>query len=61
VGSRLHQLEMIRALNTMDMRPVIDALYPLARIVEAFQFQKSGRHFGKNLHSVLTPCRPRAT
>jgi len=47
VGSRCHQIEMIRALNAMDLRPVIDATYPFARIVEAFQFQESGRHFGK--------------
>jgi NADPH:quinone reductase-like Zn-dependent oxidoreductase len=47
VGSRAHQLEMIQALNTMDLRPLIDVTYPLAKIVEAFQFQESGRHFGK--------------
>jgi len=47
VGSRAHQLEMIRALNTMDLRPMIDVTYPFAKIVEAFQFQGSGRHFGK--------------
>lgn len=47
VGSRAHQLEMIRALNAMDLRPVIDVTFPFAKIVEAFQFQESGRHFGK--------------
>jgi NADPH:quinone reductase-like Zn-dependent oxidoreductase len=47
VGSRSHQMEMIRALDTMDLRPVIDASYPFTRIVEAFRFQESGRHFGK--------------
>jgi NADPH:quinone reductase-like Zn-dependent oxidoreductase len=47
VGRRTHQLAMIRALNTMDIRPVIDALYPFAKIVEAFQFQERGKHFGK--------------
>jgi NADPH:quinone reductase-like Zn-dependent oxidoreductase len=47
VGSRTHQLEMIRALNTMDLRPQIDVTYPFAKIVEAFRFQESGRHFGK--------------
>jgi len=47
VGSRTQQLEMIQALNTMDLRPVIDVTYPFAKIVEAFQFQESGRHFGK--------------
>jgi NADPH:quinone reductase-like Zn-dependent oxidoreductase len=38
---------MIQALNMMDLRPLIDVTYPLAKIVEAFQFQESGRHFGK--------------
>ena len=47
VGSRAHQLEMIRALNTMGLRPMIDVTYPFAKIVEAFQFQESGQHFGK--------------
>jgi hypothetical protein len=32
---------MIRALKTMDLRPVIDVTYPFAKIVEAFQFQES--------------------
>lgn len=31
----------------MDLRPVIDATYPFAKIVDAFQFQESHRHFGK--------------
>lgn len=47
VGSKSHRMEMIRALDAMDLRPVIDASYPSAQIVEAFQFQESGRHFGK--------------
>lgn len=47
VGSRAHQLEMIRALDRMDLRPVIDATYPFAKIVDAFQFQESRQHFGK--------------
>ena len=47
VGSRAHQFEMIRALNMMEVRPVIDVTYPFASIVEAFQFQERGRHFGK--------------
>lgn len=38
---------MIRALDTMDLRPVIDVTYPFVKIVEAFQLQESGRHFGK--------------
>jgi hypothetical protein len=30
----------------MGLRPGADPLYPLAGILEAFQFQGSGRHFG---------------
>jgi NADPH:quinone reductase-like Zn-dependent oxidoreductase len=47
VGSRANQLEMIRALNTMDLRPLIDVTYPFEKTVEAVRFQESGRHFGK--------------
>lgn len=47
VGSRTHQIEMIEALNTMKMRPVIDAVYGLDRIADALGHQESGGHFGK--------------
>ena len=41
-----HQ-EMIRALDTTNLRPVTDASFPLTEIREAFQMQESRRHFGK--------------
>ena len=47
VGSRAHQTEMIRALDSMDLRPPIDAVYSFDKLVEAFQFQENDRHFGK--------------
>ncbi|BBI63418.1 hypothetical protein HSBAA_47240 [Vreelandella sulfidaeris] len=47
VGSRRHQIEMIRALETLDMHPVIDREFPLADIADAFRHQESGQHFGK--------------
>lgn len=47
VGSREHQQDMVRALETFRWRPVIDSCYPLARIAEAFAHQQSGQHFGK--------------
>ena len=34
MGSRAHQIDMIRALNTMDLRPVIEMTYPFARTAE---------------------------
>jgi NADPH:quinone reductase-like Zn-dependent oxidoreductase len=47
VGSKSHQMDMVRALDDMDLRPVIDATRSVSEIAEAFQFQESGRHFGK--------------
>lgn len=47
VGSRDHQIQMIRALDTTKLRPVTDAVLPLAGIREAFQMLESQRHFGK--------------
>ncbi|MBU1209772.1 MAG: NAD(P)-dependent alcohol dehydrogenase [Alphaproteobacteria bacterium] len=47
VGSRAHQIEMIRAIDRNGMRPVIDKVFPLEEIVAAFRHQESNRHFGK--------------
>lgn len=47
VGSREQQQDMVRALETFSWRPVIDSVYPLERISEAFAHQISARHFGK--------------
>ena len=47
VGSRRHQIEMLRAIETIGLRPVIDSHFSLERIADAFRHQASGRHFGK--------------
>ncbi|WP_163557985.1 NAD(P)-dependent alcohol dehydrogenase [Halomonas sp. NO4] len=47
VGSRRHQLEMIRAIEASGVKPVIDATFGLEEIAEAFRHQEAGRHFGK--------------
>ena len=47
VGSRAHQMEMIRAIETNDMHPVIDRSFTLDEIAEAFRYEESGKHFGK--------------
>lgn len=47
VGSRRQQMDMVRALNTIDMRPVIDRSFALEDIADAFRYQESGGHFGK--------------
>jgi NADPH:quinone reductase-like Zn-dependent oxidoreductase len=47
VGSRRHQIEMIRALDVNAMKPVIDRTFPLQDLIEAFRYEASGAHFGK--------------
>lgn len=47
VGSRRHQMDMVRAIEAVGLRPVIDARFPLAGLGDAFRHQEAGRHFGK--------------
>ena len=47
VGSRQHQIEMIRGIEAIGVKPVIDKSFPLAEIAEAFRLQQAGGHFGK--------------
>lgn len=47
VGSRRHQLDMIRAIDANKLKPVIDKSFSLNRIADAFRHQASGAHFGK--------------
>lgn len=47
VGARRHQEDMIRAIETNGIRPVIDRRFPLEEIAAAFRHQESGKHFGK--------------
>ncbi|PTQ78989.1 NADPH:quinone reductase-like Zn-dependent oxidoreductase [Nitrosospira multiformis] len=47
VGSRRHQIEMIRAIQATGLRPIIDRHFPLEELVEAFRYQETNRHFGK--------------
>jgi len=47
VGSRRHQLDMIRAIEANAIKPVIDTHFPLERLADAFRHQESGKHFGK--------------
>lgn len=47
VGSRQHQLDLVRALDATDVKPVIDRSYPLVEIADAFRYEESGKHFGK--------------
>lgn len=47
VGNRTQQQEMVRAIDANNMRPVIDKVFPLERIVDAFRYQETNQHFGK--------------
>ena len=47
VGNRQQQIEMIRALDANDMKPVIDKTFPLQDLAKAFRYQAGGAHFGK--------------
>lgn len=47
VGSRTQQIDMVKAIDANGMRPVVDKVFPLESIVEAFQYQESNKHFGK--------------
>ncbi|WP_018916532.1 zinc-dependent alcohol dehydrogenase family protein [Vreelandella zhanjiangensis] len=47
VGSRRHQVEMIKAIEATSMRPIIDREFVLADIAEAFRYQEAGKHLGK--------------
>jgi NADPH:quinone reductase-like Zn-dependent oxidoreductase len=47
VGSRQQQIEMIRAIDANAMKPVIDKIFPLQDLIEAFRYEASGAHFGK--------------
>jgi NADPH:quinone reductase-like Zn-dependent oxidoreductase len=47
VGSRSHQLDMIRGLEATGIRPVIDKTFALADLADAFRYEAAGGHFGK--------------
>ena len=47
VGSRQQQIEMIRALDANEIKPIIDRTFPLQELIDAFRYEASGAHFGK--------------
>jgi NADPH:quinone reductase-like Zn-dependent oxidoreductase len=47
VGSRREQVDMVRGLEAVGLRPVIDRSFPLEALADAFRYQESGSHFGK--------------
>ncbi|MFA5630761.1 MAG: NAD(P)-dependent alcohol dehydrogenase [Porticoccaceae bacterium] len=47
VGSAEMQKEMVAAMETAKIRPVIDRAFAFDELVEAFRYQESGAQFGK--------------
>lgn len=47
VGSHAQQVEMVRAIETNGMRPVIDRSFALDELGDAFRYEGSGQHLGK--------------
>jgi NADPH:quinone reductase-like Zn-dependent oxidoreductase len=47
VGSRQHQLDMIRGLEVTGIKPVIDKTFALTSLADAFRYEAEASHFGK--------------
>ncbi|MDP8568875.1 zinc-dependent alcohol dehydrogenase family protein [Methylophilus aquaticus] len=47
VGNRTQQQAMIQAIDANSMHPVVDKVFALEDMVQAFQYQERSRHFGK--------------
>jgi NADPH:quinone reductase-like Zn-dependent oxidoreductase len=47
VGSRRDQIDMVRAIETNGIKPVIDRTFPLEQLADAFRHLQGGQHFGK--------------
>jgi NADPH:quinone reductase-like Zn-dependent oxidoreductase len=47
LGSRRDQLNMIRAIETRRISPVIDRTFPLEELAQAFRYQQAEDRFGK--------------
>lgn len=47
VGSRANQIDMIRAITANGIRPVVDRIFSLEQLGDAFRHLKDGDHFGK--------------
>ncbi len=47
VGSRKQQVDMVRAIESTGVEPVIDKVFAFTDLAGAFEFQQSAEHFGK--------------
>jgi NADPH:quinone reductase-like Zn-dependent oxidoreductase len=47
VGNRAQQQAMIQAIDANGLRPVVDQVFAVEDIVQAFQYQETNQHVGK--------------
>jgi NADPH:quinone reductase-like Zn-dependent oxidoreductase len=47
VGCRRQQQDMVRGIEALGMKPVIDRSFSLESLADAFRHEESGQHFGK--------------
>lgn len=47
VDSRESQEAMVRGINELGIRPIIDKSFAFDELADAFRYQESGKHFGK--------------
>jgi NADPH:quinone reductase-like Zn-dependent oxidoreductase len=47
VGSRRQQQDMVRGIEAGGLKPVIDKIFGLDAVPDAFRHEESGQHFGK--------------
>lgn len=47
VGSNMMQQKLVRAINVIGMKPIIDKSFGFDQLADAFRYQEAGRHFGK--------------
>ena len=47
VGSREMFEAMNRAISLHRLRPMVDRVFPLDKVAEAYEYMHSGAHFGK--------------
>jgi NADPH:quinone reductase-like Zn-dependent oxidoreductase len=47
VGSRRDQIDMVRAIEANNIKPVIGKIFPLEQLADAFRYLQSGTHVGK--------------
>ena len=47
VGSRASFEQMNKAIKCNDIHPVIDKVFPMEKVVEAYKYMQSQQHFGK--------------